>query len=84
MLQNDIRRNNHNDGFVIPKIHDEATSPTSTTLPQRSRLLAGSQVGSSSDYMQQSRKNFVSYGVFLADYWDHLPQTLTRGLGEKQ
>ena len=39
---------------------------------------------SSSDYMQQSRGGFVSYGIFLSSYWDHLPQSLTRVLGKKQ
>ena len=87
MLQNDIGRGNHNGGFIIPKtdaLEDEVTSPTSPSLPQKSRLRAGSGSTSSSDYMQQSRKGFVSYGEFLASYWDHLPQTFTRGLGEKQ
>ena len=87
MLQNDIRRGNHNDGFIIPKTHllgDEVTSPTSPTSPRNSRLRAGSGSTSSSDYMQQFRRNFVSYGEFLASYWDHLPQTLNRVLGEKR
>jgi len=85
MLQNDIRRDNDNDGFIIPKGHvfdDEAVSPTSPTSPWKSRLRAGSGSMSSSDYMQQFRRNFVSYGEFLTSYWDHLPQTFTRVLGE--
>ena len=85
MLQNDIKRGNQNDGFVIPGTYvpgDEAKSPTSPTSPRKSRLRAGSRTTSSSDYMQQIRRNFVSYGEFLASYWDHLPQTLTRALGE--
>lgn len=85
MLQNDIRRDNDNDGFIIPKTHvfdDEATSPTSPVSPWKSRLRAGSGSTSSSDYMQQFRRNFVSYGEFLTSYWDHLPQTFTRVLGE--
>jgi len=87
MLQNDIGRGNRNDGFIIPETHvhgDEATSPTSPTFPRKSRLRAGSGTTSSSDYMQQFRRNFVSYGEFLASYWDHLPQALTRGLGERR
>jgi len=87
MLQNDIGRGNCNDGFIVPEMHvlgEEATSPMSPTLPRKSRLRAGSGTTSSSDYMQQFRRNFVSYGEFLTSYWDHLPQALTRGLGEKQ
>jgi len=86
MLQNNIGRGNDNDGFIVPKTHvpeDEATSPTSPTSPWKSRLRAGSRSTSSSDYMQQSRRNFVSYGEFLTSYWDHLPQTFTRVLGEE-
>ena len=85
MLQNDIRRGNDNDGFIIPETHvlgGEATSPTSPTSPQMSRLRVGSGSASASDYMQQLRRGFVSYGEFLASYWDHLPQTFTRVLGE--
>ena len=87
MLQNDIGRDNDNDGFIIPRTHalgDEVTHPTSPTAPWKSRLRAVSQGGSSSDYMQQFRKSFVSYGEFLVSYWDHLPQNFTRGLGEEQ
>jgi len=87
MLQNDIERVKRNDGSIIPKRHvlgDEATSPTTPTSSQKSRLRAGSEIWSSFDHMQQSRRNFVSYNVFLTSYWDHLPQTLTRVLGEKQ
>lgn len=85
MLQNNIRRGNDNDGFIIPKAHvfdDEAISPISPTSPFKSRLRAGSGSMSSSDYMQQFRRSFVSYGEFLTSYWDHLPQTFTRVLGE--
>ena len=90
MLQNDIRSSNHNsfihNDFITPETHDfeeEATSPTSPTFSQKSRLRSGPEVSSSSDYMQQSRRNFVSYGIFLSSYWDHLPQTFTRVLGKK-
>ena len=86
MIQNDIGRGNHGDGLIIPNIHvlrDEVTSPTSPTSPRKSRLRAGSESTSSSDYMQQLRQGFVSYGEFLASYWDHLPQTFTRVLGTK-
>jgi len=89
MLENDAGQGNRHDNFVIPRAHvhgDEGTSPTSSALTRKSRLHAGSGSGniSSSDYMQQSRRNFVSYGEFLASYWDHLPQALTRGLGERR
>ena len=87
MLQNDIGEGNHSGGFIIPGTHaieDETISPTSPTSPRMSRLRAGSESTSSSDYMQQFRRNFVSYGVFLTSYWDHLPQTFTRVLGEKR
>ena len=85
MLQNDARRGNDNDGFVIPKVQvleDEAVTPASPVLSLRPRLRTGPGSTSSSDYMQQFRRNFVSYGEFLASYWDHLPQTFTRVLGE--
>ena len=36
------------------------------------------------DYMQQPRRNFVSYGVFLTSYWDYLPRALTQTLGEEK
>jgi len=87
MLHNDIGQGNNNDGFIVPKAlirGDEVTSPTSPTSPWKSRLRAISLSASSSDYMQRFRSNFVSYGEFLAYYWDHLPQTITRGLGENQ
>ena len=87
MIQNDVMQGNHNDGSILLETHvlgDEATSPTTPASPRMSRLRAGSGSISSSDYMQQSRRNFVSYGVFLTSYWDHLPQTLTKALGEKR
>ena len=87
MLQNDIRRGSHNNSFITPETDvpgDEAMSSASPTSPRMPRLRAGSGILSSSDYMQQSRKNFVSYSVFLSSYWDRLPQTLTRVLGKKQ
>ena len=31
-----------------------------------------------------SRRNFVSYGEFLASYWDRLPWAITRPLGKKR
>ncbi|KAF9642213.1 P-loop containing nucleoside triphosphate hydrolase protein, partial [Thelephora ganbajun] len=83
MLENDIGLGGRDDGLITPKKHvrgHEATSSMSLTSPRNSRLRAGCGITSSSDYMQQFRRNFVSYGVFLASYWDHLPQTLTRVL----
>ena len=86
MLQNDIKRDHRNASFILEAgdLGDEATSPTNPTSPRKSRLRAGSEVTSSSDYMQQFRRNFISYGVFLAFYWDHLPQGFTRVLGEQR
>ena len=83
MLQNDIGQGDHNDGFIIPVLGDEVTSPTSPTSPRKSRLRAESRSISASDYAQEFRRTFVSYREFLASYWDHLPQTLNRALGEK-
>ena len=85
MLENDIRRDDQGDGLITPKTHvlgDEVTSSTSATSPWKSRLRTESGMMSSSDYMQQFRRHFVSYGAFLASYWDHLPQTFTQVLGE--
>jgi hypothetical protein len=87
MLQKDIMQGDYNDGFIITGTHalgDEATSPTTPTSSQMPRLRTGSRSMSSSDYKRQSHRNFVSDIVFLTSYWDHLPQNLTRGLGEKQ
>src|SRR5882757_8983011 len=84
MLQNDIREENDNDGFVVPKTsatEDVTVSPRSPTSPLKSRFRAGSRSVLSSN-MQRSHQNFISYGEFLASYWVHLPQTFTRGLGE--
>ena len=85
MLQNDIERGNRNVGFIpeMDVFRDEATSPTSPTSPRKSRLRAGSEVTSSPNHRQQFHRNLVSYSVFLAFYWDHLPQTFTRVLGER-
>lgn len=85
MLQNDIRGENDNGSFVVPKTPETegvTFSPRSPKSAAKSRFRAGSSSGSSSDYMQQFRRNFVSYGEFLASYWVHLPQTFTRSLGE--
>ena len=72
MIQNDIGRGSHNDGLIIPGTHivqveDEVTSPTSPSSPRKSRLRAGSASMSSSDYMQQFRKDFISYGEFRSE-----------------
>jgi len=87
MLQNDIMRDNPNDGSILRKTHvsgDKATSHTTPTSPRTSILRAGSGSMSSSDYTQHPCRDLVSYGVFLKSYWHHLPRTLTRALGEKQ
>ena len=48
------------------------------------RPRAGSRSMPSSDHLKQSRRNFVSYGEFLASYWGRLPKASTRVLGEKR
>lgn len=84
MLQNDIRRDNNNDGFIIPKTHlEDVTSPISPTSSWKSRLRAESRSTSSFDHTQQIRRKFVSYDEFLTSYWNHLPRALTRALGEE-
>lgn len=85
MLQNDIERESGNGSFVVPKTPntDEMLfSPGSPKSAMKSRFRAGSSSGPSSDYIQQFRRKFVSYDEFLTSYWVHLPQTLTRSLGE--
>ena len=64
-------------------IHGDKLTTTTTPAPSKSRSLAGSVIATSSDPMQQHYRSFVSYGVFLSSYWDHLPQALTQELGEK-
>jgi len=70
MLQNDIRQGDHNNSFIpeTDALQDDVTPSGTLSL---------------SNYMQQSRKNFISYSVFLASYWDRLPQHLTQALGKK-
>ena len=84
MLENDIPGGA---GSVTgPKRHalkHGAVSSRSQTSSWKTSKLAESQIASSSDYMQQSRENFVSYKVFVSSYWSHLPQVFTRRLGEK-
>ncbi|KAF9647525.1 hypothetical protein BDM02DRAFT_3187952 [Thelephora ganbajun] len=83
MLENDIKGGNDNYCFVVPKtpvIEDMTVSPRSPTSPTKSRFRERSRSILSSDYIQQFRRNFVSYGEFRASYWAHLPQTFTRVL----
>lgn len=86
MLENDIGLGNRsNPNSLTPTMGaplDGATSHTTSTSTWRARQFAGSQLASSSDYMQQSRKNFVSYKAFLSSYWGYFPQSATRKLGE--
>lgn len=87
MLQKDVGRGDRDDGLIIPKMHvpgDDMTSPTSPTSPWKSGLNTGPGSTSSSDYMQKTRRDFVSYGEFLASYWGRFSQDLTRGLGKQQ
>lgn len=65
-------------------VHEDKPTISATPAPSsKFRPLAGSGIATSSDPMQQHHRNFVSYGIFLSSYWDHLPQALTRELGEK-
>lgn len=85
MLQNDTKGENNNGSLLAtktPDTEDTMFSPRSPKSPGRSRFRAGSGGGSSSDYTQQLRRGFVSYGEFLTSYWVHLPQSITRSLGE--
>lgn len=83
MLENDIGLVGTSSTNPTIPTNRGTTSYAGLTLSSKTTQLAGSRTASSSDYMQQSRTNFVSYGVFLVSYWDHLPQVTTRGLGEK-
>jgi len=71
MLQNDIEQTH--------TLGNEVMSLTAPISPQKSTF----GILSSSNYMQQPHGRFVSYSVFLASYWGHFEQTLTRGLGVK-
>lgn len=83
MLENDIGLGHRGNASSTVATRRGATSLTSPTPPWKAVRLVGSQIASLSDYMQQPRENFVSYGVFLSSYWDHLPQATIRRLGEK-
>lgn len=39
------------------------------------------QQAESSEYMLQRRKSFISFDIFLEEYWAHFPQSLTKGIG---
>ena len=71
MLQNDIEQTH--------ALRNRVMSLTAPISPQK--LTFG--ILSLSNYIQQPHGRFVSYSVFLASYWGHFKQTLTRGLGEK-
>lgn len=60
---------------------DEVTLPTVPILPQKSRLYTRTGKKSSSNSKRQPC--FVSYPEFLASYWGHLSESLTRTLGKE-
>lgn len=55
-------------------------SPSTITSPVV-ELFDRSANEPASDYMQRDRDRFVSFRVFTEEYWPHLPQPLTKGLG---
>ena len=86
MLQNDIREDNDNDGFIIPKIDvlGHRVAPlTSPTLAQKPKRYPKSKSTPWPDHKQQFHWKFVSYHEFLTSYWVHFPKHLTRDLGEE-
>ena len=84
MLQNDIGEDNNNDGFIIPMTpitpaaDSSPISPLSSQRPQPRRTPANIPT---SDYTERGGEGFISYRHFLSQYWKHLPQSLTCGLG---
>ena len=84
MLQNDIGEDNDNDGFIIPVtpitpvVGSSAKSPLS---PWRSQLRRTPKNIPTPDYTEQGGEGFISYRHFRSQYWKHLPQSLTWGLG---
>ena len=84
MLQNDIGEDNDNDGFIIPMTPitpAAGTSPTNLLSPWRPQPRRTPTNIPTSDYTEQGGEGFISYQHFLSQYWKHLPQSLTCGLG---
>ena len=81
MLQNDIGKENDNDGFIIPMTPitpGACSSPTSPVSPRRTRPR-----GMSTNILapSQGSERFISYLRFYSQYWNHFPQSVKRGLG---
>lgn len=82
MLQNDIE-DSDNDGFIIPMTPTPAagSSPTSPLSSRRSQQRRTPKNIPTPDYTEQGGEGFISYRHFHSQYWKHLPQSLTWGLG---
>lgn len=84
MLQNDIGEDTDNDGFIIPMTPVTPVaggSLTSPLSPRRSRPRRTPTNVPTPDYTEQGGEGFISYRHFQSQYWKHLPQSLTWGLG---
>lgn len=84
MIQGDIGEANDNDGFIIPMtpITPATVSPSMSPLsPQRPQPRRTPTNIPTPDYTERSGEGFISYRHFHSQYWNHLPQSLTWGLG---
>ena len=80
MLQNDIGKNNNNDGFIIPMApmtpgaDSSATGPPSPWRSHARRAQMKFPTG-------QGSEPPITYEYFQSHYWHHFPQFLTKDLG---
>lgn len=84
MLQNDIRGENENDGFIVPVAPitpGAGNSPTSPLSPRRNRLRGMSASIHIQGHDERGAEPFISYLHFLSRYWNHFPHSVTRILG---
>ncbi|KAF9778765.1 hypothetical protein BJ322DRAFT_1114103 [Thelephora terrestris] len=84
MLQNDIREENDNDGFIIPVTPitpGPSASPTSPLSSRGTRQRGFSMSVPALDHSERNEDRLISYeNSFLPRYWNHFPQPLTRVL----